>query len=567
MNRVFSLLLLLLLIDQNYDDRYQTRSSSSSSRSFSAVLCSSDDGDNRASATLESLFAGINEGFRHFSNVRYSLTRDYDDDDDDERREVSLNEEARVEEMNDGKRSTSIAMNDDDERNEKNDDEEDLNKQERTKKKKKKKKKKESLQLMRPEPVLPTLVVKKKKNSKEEKEIIVMNNENYKGYYCPDQKHDLCEDSDLPEKYHAIDAWTIDEAFRGIEPPETLPLSAFDSSFVPSAWRSLGPTKVIGEKILKDVLRKRKMGSGNGFRGSSSSSDDGDDYGRDMDDDGENAAAASGADFNDNNNNNKGDSDTTTTNNNLRWRFEDGFEGAMRVLTYHEPKIKRPATSQKYERNQYKGEEVMRIAIQQRFGDASQATDNLANSLAKSKASRSPMEVYIELVQLGNLLRARGDRENERGHADIVVDAFELAMIARKVARTENVEIFLFYGEFKMNLGEYKEAKKMLEQGVKEDPKNFALLFALGNVCGYLGKWKEAIDAFGKTVEIDPRNDRAKMAHDAAKANGKNSNNRMWASMILLFLAVNVSAAVIVYLIGFASKKDKQQKTESKKRK
>ena len=66
-------------------------------------------------------------------------------------------------------------------------------------------------------------------------------NPKYKGYYCPFVGHAKCEETDSPEKYHGVDAWTIDETFEGVSPPEHVPLGEFDQTRkVPSPWRALG---------------------------------------------------------------------------------------------------------------------------------------------------------------------------------------------------------------------------------------------------------------------------------------------------------------------------------------
>ena len=90
-------------------------------------------------------------------------------------------------------------------------------------------------------------------------------NPKYKGYYCPFVGHAKCEETDSPEKYHGVDAWTIDETFEGVSPPEHVPLGEFDQTRkVPSPWRALGVREREGEKALKEVLRQRRRGGGGG---------------------------------------------------------------------------------------------------------------------------------------------------------------------------------------------------------------------------------------------------------------------------------------------------------------
>ena len=52
-------------------------------------------------------------------------------------------------------------------------------------------------------------------------------NPKYKGYYCPFVGHAKCEETDSPEKYHGVDAWTIDETFEGVSPTEHVALGQF----------------------------------------------------------------------------------------------------------------------------------------------------------------------------------------------------------------------------------------------------------------------------------------------------------------------------------------------------
>ena len=109
-----------------------------------------------------------------------------------------------------------------------------------------------------PRAVSPVLLLfdDEKSNGKEEEE----ENPAYEGYYCPRETHEKCEDTDSPEKYHGVDAWTIDEAFAGVAPPENVPMSTFDASRVPSSWTTLGVREDEGETILKEALRRRRRG-------------------------------------------------------------------------------------------------------------------------------------------------------------------------------------------------------------------------------------------------------------------------------------------------------------------
>ena len=176
------------------------------------------------------------------------------------------------------------------------------------------------------------------------------------------------------------------------------------------------------------------------------------------------------------------------------------------------------------------------------------------------------MEVYIELLQMGNCFRARG----ELGDADYATDAFEMALLAKDVARTQNVEVYMFYGEFKMYLNELPAAKALLQEGVKQDPRNQPMYFALGNVCASQGQWEESIAAFGKAVELAPGHERSREALEAAKKHAVGSSRRMYAALCLLLLAVLACSSMIIFLMGSSSSGSKEKKAkdkESKKRK
>jgi len=58
------------------------------------------------------------------------------------------------------------------------------------------------------------------------------------------------------------------------------------------------------------------------------------------------------------------------------------------------------------------------------------------------------------------------------------------------------------------NRGEYNDALKAFEQGIKCDPQNVKIDVWLdyGNAFYYLGKYDEAFRAYNKAIEIDPQN-------------------------------------------------------------
>ena len=238
----------------------------------------------------------------------------------------------------------------------------------------------------------------------------------------------------------------------------------------------------------------------------------------------------------------------------------------MRVLQFHDSDLERVRRSRKYKNKHYPGEEAMRMGIEQRFGNIKTALLDFMELLISSKETKSPMEVYIELLQMGNCFRARG----ELGDADYATDAFEMALLAKGVARTQNVEVYMFYGEFKMYLNELPAAKALLQEGVKQDPRNQPMYFALGNVCASQGQWEESIAAFGKAVELAPGHERSREALEAAKKHAVGSNRRMYAALCLLLLAVLACSSMIIFLMGSSSSGSKEKKAkdkESKKRK
>jgi tetratricopeptide (TPR) repeat protein len=401
---------------------------------------------------------------------------------------------------------------------------------------------------------------KEDKEDKEEKEVVEEENPLYKGYYCPRAEHRKCEDTDSPEKYHGVDAWTIDETFSGVSPPENVPQSAmFEASRAPSSWYTLGLREGEGEHMLREVLRQRRRGGvvGGGSGGGGDDDDDDDDewWMRTH----ENAEALYEEE----------EEETSSSAVSSRNRkVEDAFNGAMRVLRFHDPDLERVRRSTKYKNVKHRGEEAMRAMIEEGFGKVKVVLREFLEKLSSSIEKKSPMEVYIELIQIGNCFRAIG----ELGDADYATDAFELALIARSIARTPNVEVYLFYGEFKMNLNELPAAKALLQEGLKHDSRNQPIYFALGNVCAYQGQWDEAIAAFGKAVEILPGHARSREALEAAKKHAVGSNRRMYAALCLLLLAVLGCSMMITFLMSNGSSysdsgsKEKKAK-ESKKRK
>ena len=397
------------------------------------------------------------------------------------------------------------------------------------------------------------------KEDKEEKEVVEEENPLYKGYYCPRAEHRKCEDTDSPEKYHGVDAWTIDETFSGVSPPENVPQSAmFEAARAPSSWYTLGLREGEGEHMLREVLRQRRRGGvvGGGSGGGGDDDDDDDEWWMRTH---ENAEALYEEE----------EEETSSSAVSSRNRkVEDAFNGAMRVLRFHDPDLERVRRSTKYKNVKHRGEEAMRAMIEEGFGKVKVVLREFLEKLSSSIEKKSPMEVYIELIQIGNCFRAIG----ELGDADYATDAFELALIARSIARTPNVEVYLFYGEFKMNLNELPAAKALLQEGLKHDSRNQPIYFALGNVCAYQGQWDEAIAAFGKAVEILPGHARSREALEAAKKHAVGSNRRMYAALCLLLLAVLGCSMMITFLMSNGSSysdsgsKEKKAK-ESKKRK
>jgi len=402
------------------------------------------------------------------------------------------------------------------------------------------------------------------KEDKEEKEVVEEENPLYKGYYCPRAEHRKCEDTDSPEKYHGVDAWTIDETFSGVSPPENVPQSAmFEAARAPSSWYTLGLREGEGEHMLREVLRQRRRGGvvGGGSGGGGDDDDDDDEWWMRTH---ENAEALYEEE----------EEETSSSAVSSRNRkVEDAFNGAMRVLRFHDPDLERVRRSTKYKNVKHRGEEAMRAMIEEGFGKVKVVLREFLEKLSSSIEKKSPMEVYIELIQIGNCFRAIG----ELGDADYATDAFELALIARSIARTPNVEVYLFYGEFKMNLNELPAAKALLQEGLKHDSRNQPIYFALGNVCAYQGQWDEAIAAFGKAVEILPGHARSREALEAAKKHAVGSNRRMYAALCLLLLAVLACSTMITFLMsngssysdsGSSSSSSKEKKArESKKRK
>ena len=387
-------------------------------------------------------------------------------------------------------------------------------------------------------------------------------NPKYKGYYCPFVGHAKCEETDSPEKYHGVDAWTIDETFEGVSPPENVPLGEFDQTRkVPSPWRALGVREREGEKALKEVLRQRRRGGGGGGSSSSNSEEEEDSWTRKYENNNnadyfyeDDAMSSSFA------------SSSSSSSSSSEEKIEEAFNAAMRVLQFHDSDLERVRKSRKYKNKHYPGEEAMRMGIEQRFGNIKTALLDFMELLISSKETKSPMEVYIELLQMGNCFRVRG----ELGDADYATDAFEMALLAKDVARTQNVEVYMFYGEFKMYLNELPAAKALLQEGVKQDPRNQPMYFALGNVCASQGQWEESIAAFGKAVELAPGHERSREALEAAKKHAVGSNRRMYAALCLLLLAVLACSSMIIFLMGSSSSGSKEKKAkdkESKKRK
>ena len=391
-------------------------------------------------------------------------------------------------------------------------------------------------------------------NGKEEEE----ENPAYEGYYCPRETHEKCEDTDSPEKYHGVDAWTIDEAFAGVAPPENVPMSAFDASRVPSAWTTLGVREDEGETILKEALRRRRRGESirdGGRRRTEEKDDDDDDddekwtsefeYVEEFYDDKDGPSMSQAA---------------------FAGMVEEALNGAVRVLKYHNPKMTRARRSAKYKNANVRSEISMRTGIEQRFGNLKTVTLDFMENLISSKETKSPMEVYIELIQVANCFRARGGVRD----ADYATDAFELALIARDIARTPNVEVYLFYGEFKTHLNELPEAKKLLREGIKHDSHNQPLYFALGNVCASQGQFEDAVKAFGKAVELAPGHKTSIEALEAAKKKAIGSHRRMYAAYCLLLMAVLACLSMISFLMANSNSDSKEKKAkgrESKKRK
>ena len=382
----------------------------------------------------------------------------------------------------------------------------------------------------------------------------------YEGYYCPRENHAKCEDTDSPEKYHGVDAWTIDEAFAGVAPPENVPMSAFDASHVPSPWTTLGVREDEGEKIFREALRRRRRGESirDGRREDGESKDDDDDD--DDDDEKWTSEFEYVEEFYDDKD---GPSMSQAA---FAGMVEEALNGAVRVLKYHNPKLARARRSAKYKNANVRSEITMRTGIEQRFGNLKTVTLDFMEKLISSKETKSPMEVYIELLQVANCFRARGGVRD----ADYATDAFELALIARDIARTQNVEVYLFYGEFKTHLNELPEAKKLLREGIKHDSHNQALYFALGNVCAIQGLFEDAVKAFGKAVELAPGHKTSIEALEAAKEKAIGSHRRMYATYCLLLMAVLACLSMISFLMANSNSDSKEKKAkgrESKKRK
>ena len=403
---------------------------------------------------------------------------------------------------------------------------------------------------------------REEEDEEDEEEKVVVEEENplYKGYYCPRAEHRKCEDTDSPEKYHGVDAWTIDETFSGVSPPENVPQSAvLEAARAPSSWYTLGLREGEGESVLREVLRQRRRGgvvsggSGSGGGDGTASRRRRREGGEEDDDDDEgdewwmrtheNAEAF----YEDDEEETSSSSSSAVSSRNRK--VEDAFNGAMRVLQFHDPDLERVRRSTKYKNVKHRGEETMRAIIEERFGKVKVVLREFLEKLSSSIEQKSPMEVYIELVQIGNCFRASG----ELGDADYATDAFELALIARSIARTTNVEVYIFYGEFKMNLNELPAVKALLQEGLKYESRNQPMYFALGNVCANQGQWDEAIAAFGKAVEILPGHARSREALEAAKKHAVGSNRRMYAALCLLLLAVLACSTMITFLMSNGS--------------
>ena len=170
------------------------------------------------------------------------------------------------------------------------------------------------------------------------------------------------------------------------------------------------------------------------------------------------------------------------------------------------------------------------------------------------------MEVYIELLQVANCFQ----REVER---DADYTTIRLSwLIARDIARTQNVEVYVFYGEFKTRLNEIAEAKKLLREGIKHDSHNQALYFALGNVCASQVYLKTPLRLLGKPWSWLGHKTSIE-ALEAAKEKAIGSHSSICTYCLLM--AVLACLSMISFLMANSVEivKRRRRKAKSKKRK
>lgn len=99
------------------------------------------------------------------------------------------------------------------------------------------------------------------------------------------------------------------------------------------------------------------------------------------------------------------------------------------------------------------------------------------------------------------LLLARGDRDMENDAiAEAITDFDAVLDLAPDFAEGYDRRAVA-----RANAGDYAGAVRDIEAALRHDPRNFAALHTLSRIAELQGNWKGALDAWRKSLDIDPR--------------------------------------------------------------
>ncbi len=130
--------------------------------------------------------------------------------------------------------------------------------------------------------------------------------------------------------------------------------------------------------------------------------------------------------------------------------------------------------------------------------------------LSKILTDRSQLSLHMNEPDSSQQILYFSENLIEQGHANKLdgnfAEAYECFSKARELG---DLSVFSDMGDCKANLGEYSEAERLYENGLKNDPENIGSLVGLGIVRLLQGKHVKAVTSFNKALNLAPADTKA----------------------------------------------------------